>query len=220
MVTVKEILKNCQERNLKLLSDFTADFWSEYKTNHEKYDKYFARLYSSFCPYFQSTNDTVEAVTDEFIESVEEFFMVNKKALEELFRVELLSDEDYSINENYDMIEDGSDNSTIGIETGSTSNTTGAQTNTNTNKVSPYDTEAFANDSENSTAFGARTDSSSYTVNEHSSGSIHALHRHGNIGVMTVTQMLNEHKSYWDAWSFYSKIFGDIAKSLLIVGRC
>lgn len=39
--------------------------------------------------------------------------------------------------------------------------------------------------------------------------------RHGNIGVKTVDQMLEDHKVFWVDFSFYDMIFADIARELL-----
>ena len=51
--TVNEMFDYARNNNLKLLSDFEANFWQEYVSNHSQYDALFRRMYFSF-KYFYS----------------------------------------------------------------------------------------------------------------------------------------------------------------------
>ena len=48
MKTVNDMFNYAKQNNLKLLSEFEADFWQEYMQNSDKYDMLFRRSYFSF----------------------------------------------------------------------------------------------------------------------------------------------------------------------------
>ena len=125
-------------------------------------------------------------------------------------------------------------NDTIGAITTNTTSTIGEQTNSEIKKVSPYDSNNFNNESGTDSNFGTRSDSGNTTTNEHtdnltftkgqqtdshSNNSIESyeLTRKGNIGVQTGADMLKKHDSFWTSYEFYTMIFKDICKELLLV---
>ena len=125
-------------------------------------------------------------------------------------------------------------NDTIGAITTNTTSTIGEQTNSEIKKVSPYDSNNFNNESGTDSNFGTRSDSGNTTTNEHtdnltftkgqqtdshSNNSIESyeLSRKGNIGVQTGADMLKKHDSFWTSYEFYTMIFKDICKELLLV---
>ena len=135
--------------------------------------------------------------------------------------------------------------STIGATTTSTTSTIGEQSNTEIKKVSPYDSNEFSNESGTDSSFGTRSDSGNTTTNEHTdngntttnehtdnltftkgqqtdshsnnSTESYELTRKGNIGVQTGADMLRKHDSFWTPYEFYTMIFKDICKELLLV---
>ena len=139
-------------------------------------------------------------------------------------------------NEGSDVLGERNDvtNDTIGAITTNTTNTIGEQTNSEIKKVSPYDSNSFNNESGTDSNFGTRSDSGNTTTNEHTdnltftkgqqtdshsntSTESYELTRKGNIGVQTGADMLKKHNSFWTPYEFYTMIFKDICKELLLV---
>ena len=125
-------------------------------------------------------------------------------------------------------------NDTIGAITTNTTSTIGEQINSEIKKVSPYDSNNFNNESGTDSNFGTRSDSGNTTTNEHTdnltftkgqqtdshsntSTESYELTRKGNIGVQTGADMLKKHDSFWTSYEFYTMIFKDICKELLLV---
>ena len=134
---------------------------------------------------------------------------------------------------------------TIGAITTNTTSTIGEQSNSEIKKISPYDSNEFSNESGTDSSFGKRSDSGNTTTNEHTdsdntttnehtdnltftkgqqtdshsnnSTESYELTRKGNIGVQTGADMLKKHDSFWTSYEFYTMIFKDICKELLLV---
>ena len=177
----------------------------------------------------QLEDDTLDEVVDQFRTDVYNHLLINQKKYEELYRVQIIPDEDYSLVNNYDMqeimdrnISEENDN-TYGERTDSGSLTTGQQTNTSTGEVAPYDSDTFANNSKMTDVFGTRSDTTGNTKGQQiddlnkSVEEDYTLHRFGNIGVQTVTDMLNKHVKMWSVWEFYEFIFKEICKEMLLL---
>lgn len=287
MYKIHDLYKVNAAANKLMLSNYDADFWKEYRDNHTRYDKLFNRMFNSFRYFLQSDDETVDEVADNFREDVYNHLMINEKKYEELYRVQILPDEDYSLVNNYDMHEvmdkdvtDNQDNvygqridnidllmgSRLDVGTtvkgtredsttnniGEQTNTTGSQENTSTQSVAPYDSSTFANNTQTIDSLGSREDTSgaredsiTFTEGEQTDtirntkgeerdvtattkgsqtddldrtyNEDYTLHRYGNIGVMTVTDMLQKHIKMWSLWDFYEYIFKEICKELLLI---
>lgn len=209
--TVNEMYEVTKIAGTPLLSNFNAVFWNDYIEHYLELDRYFARRYRSFRYFAQEESDTIEVVTQNFTSSVYEHLLVNKKRYEELYRVQSVNDNEYSLLDNYSV------NETITKEgSGNGSIVSGERTDTssNTNKVSPFDSENFYNDiaSEGSTRKGSETDTTSNNYNE-----TVTTNKKGNIGVQTGADMLEKHTNYWKKFDFYNLVFSEIAKELLLV---
>lgn len=222
MKTVKELYDYASNNNTKMLSDYPSLFWSDYRTNYSRYDNIFERFFSSF-NYIRYEDDNVDEALVKFTNDVYNHLLINDKKYSELFRVNVISDEIYSLTENYDITEtmdkditDDNEN-TYGEREDTNSNEID---NTSTGKVSPYDSSNFYNDNElhedgeTSGTFtkGQQSDTLNKTYAED-----YTMRRHGNIGVQTVTDMLRKHKDFWSVWEFYEYVFKEISKELLIV---
>ena len=256
MFKIGDIYKKNRADNTLMLSNFSIsgaedDFWSDYRSNHTRYDAVFNRMFNSFKYFMQLPDDTLDEVVEQFRDDVYNHLLINQKKYEELYRVQVIPDDDYSLINNYDMQEimdkdvtDNQDNTygqrsdsgsfTKGSRQDSGSNTIGAQTNTKTSTVAPYDSETFSNHTQDSDSLGSRSDSTSFTEGQQldSSSSTkgqqkddldrtytedYTLHRVGNIGVQTVTDMLKKHIGLWSVWEFYEYIFKEICKDLLLI---
>lgn len=124
----------------------------------------------------------------------------------------------------------------------SNQSTIGTQQNTAVDKVAPYDSEDFSNQSRAETNLGQRQDSSTITQNavsdthttddeltftkgsredthEHKGNDSYELHRKGNIGVQTQTEVMEKHERFWKGFNFYKIIFDDICKELLLIQK-
>lgn len=273
MITVNDMYKESNSKNSMLLSSYNSDFWSEYRKNYSKYDKLFRRMFKSFKYFLQEDDETVSEITNNFTDDVYNHLLINDKRYSELYRVNVISDDDYSLVDNYNITEtmDKDSNNlatnTYGARTDTTDDTEGSRTdtnnsvlgsrddntntqyseqnNTNTSKIAPYDSETFANDKREEEIVGSKTDvvnfskgeetdittitkgqqvnNTSFTKGSQTDGldetysEEYVLTRKGNIGVQTVTDMLDKHKRFWTKWDFYYLIFMEISKELLII---
>lgn len=251
MKTTHDVYKYNKDHTLKMLSDYPSDFWEEYRTNYDKYDKVFDRMFMSFKYCFQSDEEEIVDIANNFREDVYNHLLMNDKKYSELYRIQVIPDTNYSLTDNYDVTEtmdknisDNNDNTygartdsveeTEGSRTDSTSETEGSRIDDTTHKIAPYDSSQFSNNTLDTLDKGQQINSGSLTkgqqINETETtkGSQndtlertyeedYTLHRKGNIGVMTVSDMLRKHKDFWDMWSFYEYIFKEICKELLLI---
>lgn len=251
MKTVNDIYQYNKDNNSKMLSDFPSTFWEEYRTNFTRYDRVFRRMFLTFRYCFQSEQDDTQSVADNFREDVYDHLLINSKKYEELYRVHVLPDIEYSLTDNYNVTEtmdkqiiDTNENQ-YGSRTDNVSETEGDRTDSSTlnvgeqetdtvHKVSPYDSSDFHNNTEDIETKGEREDTESFVKGiqlntaqnvkgaqlddlERTYNEDYTLHRRGNIGVMTVSDMLKKHKEFWTLWEFYEYIFKEICAELLLV---
>lgn len=251
MIRISDVYKYNETAGTKMLSDFPADFWADYRTNHTNYDKVFRRMFYSFYYFMQSPEEEAVDVANNFREDVYNHLLMNQKKYEELYRVQVIPDEDYSLINNYDMQEvmdkdvtDNQDNVygqridsgsyTKGSRTDSGTQTKGQQTDQTTESVAPYDSVSFSPDKYIEMLSGSRLDLTGFTEGQqldntsNTKGSQtddldrtyaedYTLHRYGNIGVQTVSDMLTKHIKLWSIWEFYEYIFKEICKDLLLI---
>ena len=251
IITVKDMYNKSVESGSKLFPLLNLDFWNDYSKNSEIFDRRFCNLYSSFYFYLQKDDATVEFILQKFKDYVSDFLYFNSKKYSELFRINNISDEVYSITDNYNTTETLERNNTntsnevigekadtettsYGSRHDNSSTTLGSQTNTTTDKVSTYDSEDFYNKTNTEDSLSERTDSTSSNIGEHTdtttsnsgeqtnstnqtSIETYTLTKKGNIGVKTVSEILNEHNNFWDSFSFYDRIFKDICSECLLV---
>ncbi len=216
------------DNNKMLLSNYQADFWSEYITHSNNFDRIFKRRYASFT-FFDEEDGTDLEKTLAFIEAVKDHLLMHHKQYEELYRTQVIADTEYSLTNNYDMTEEMQRNTsdqgavTSGQRTDVNNTQIGTQNSDVLNKVS-----AFNNNNENTvnsgiTKNGTRNDIIQFTegqqttTNSEAGTESYTLTRKGNIGVMTATDMLEKHKNFWSLWDFYDYIFSNINKELLEV---
>lgn len=224
--TVKDMYKYADDNSIKLLSGYAADFWKDYRDNFQRYDNLFCRYFRSWFYFLQEHDEDIEDITNNFIIDVYSHLMLNDKKYSELYRIHVVDDDKYSLLDNYDMKEEmdrdttSNNSNTYGSRTDG--DTIGAQSNTQTRKVAPFDSSTFNNESEVSESLGARSDGHTKgqqqdTLNNTGTED-YTLHRYGNIGVATATDMMKKAKDFWTVWEFYEMIFRDIARELLMIG--
>lgn len=226
MKTVKDMYEYSSKNTQKLLSDYNADFWANYKTNYAIYDKLFCRLYRTWFYFLQEHDETIADITGNFTADVYAHLMLNEKKYSELYRINVVDDTKYSLLDNYDMTEtmdrDTTSNNTNTYGQRSDSDSYGAQSNSTTTTVSAYNSSSFQNDNQVSESIGARSDSHTKGSQEDTLNNTgtedYELHRYGNIGVTTATDMMDKVRKFWTVWEFYEMIFRDIARELLMIG--
>lgn len=91
------------------------------------------------------------------------------------------------------------------------------QTGNDTTTASQTETRNLSSElSHNTTDTETRNLADSRTGNEKTNGTVtHTVHRHGNIGVTTSQQMLEEERKLWN-WYFYEYVFKDLDRYLTI----
>lgn len=164
-----------------LLSDYEADFWTEYKNNHVRYDRLFYRMFASFRYFLQDESQSIEVITDNFIDDVYVHLMCNSKKYSELYRVNVVNPESYSITDNYSVVENMSRNKNsndtnvfgartdstdenIGSRTDSTADTIGSQSSEEVTTKAGFNSSGFENDTKNNMSQTGRADSSTTTM--------------------------------------------------------
>ena len=193
MYKTGDIYKYYKSQNTKMLSNFQPsevnnDFWADYRTNYARYDAVFNRMFNSFWYFLQDREGTIAEVSADFTQAVYDHLMINEKKYSELYRIEVIPDEDYSLTNNYNITEvmdkditDNNDNTygqridsgsfTEGSRSDSTSQTTGQQTNQNTESVAPYDSVDFSPEKQIDMLTGSRLDLGSFTKGSQSDSS-------------------------------------------------
>lgn len=108
--TIKDIYAQNVSENKPMLSAYTSDFWAGYRSNSSYFDRRFKKLYSSWFPYDQDSAEGRQAVADEFRADVYAHLMANDKRYSELYRVNVIADNDaYSLTNNVDYTEEYSE---------------------------------------------------------------------------------------------------------------
>lgn len=232
-VTVRDMYNYAQENNLMLLADagIQFDFWAEYLANSAEFDKAFDRYYKTFYYFDQEEGETVETVYNRFIADIKSFLRVHSKRYSELYRIHVISDEQYSVLDNYDITEtknrtrDNTLTDNMGQRVVNDTVTTGAQSNISLNEVTPFDEENFYNNNRNTQTIGQRADTDVTTSEAVQDTHVTAeeedytLRRKGNIGVQTQSEVMQKHVDFWNLFDFYKIVFDDMCKELLLIDK-
>lgn len=250
--TVSDMYKYSKEEDSMLLSSFGNNnegyhFWDEYRSKYKKYDKLFNRMFNCFKYFMQEEGQTIAEITEDFTDEVYNHLMVNAKKYEELYRINIIDDTEYSILDNYNITEtmdketsdEGSkvygereDSKSVGSVTVSTENEKGEQTNTHTNDIAGFNSSGYANANKTADVYGERTDNIEETTSAHTDTLTkgeqtntdtnahtedYTLTRKGNIGVRTITEVIEKHRDFWNTYEFYTYIFKEICAELLLI---
>ena len=225
---VIELYKALGSGETLLPTGTSFDFWENtYEAEPAIFDREFTRRYTSFEVFDFLDADTIEESKTNFKADVLSILTFNKKRYEEMYRVFLVSDEDDPITYNYDMTETTGAQHTESVKgeqqntTGQQQNTVGQYTDTTSTNVADASTLKVASQdqtSEHTDTLGQRVDTDGERTDTYDSKEW-TLTRRGNIGVQTAGDILRIHTQYWtETYKFFSLIFDDIAKQLLMVG--
>lgn len=229
--TIYDLYNVSRETPTPLLSNFDADFWQEYLDNYEDFDKFYMHLYKTYEYYMQLPNETVEDIQDAFTQDVYMLLMKNAKKYTELWRIATIEDnEAYELTNNYDIHEtyagtNASQGAAVsGQRTDITYDETGTQYSSGVNKVTGWNSNTENTNDTNNGALGSREDTHQFTKGQETDTSrtqgqdSHTLRRYGNLGVMTVDDILKKHFDFWQVFDFYQIVFNDICSELLLIG--
>ena len=232
MKTVKELYQVTKVNEEPLLSDYSAEWWSEYVENYADFDAIFAKMFKTFVYYDQDSEETVSEIQEDFTHTVERWLRMNDKRYAELYRIHVLPDDEaYALTNNYDMHEtysgtNASQGSAItGQRTDVTIDETGTQYASDVNKVTGWNSSTENTNDSSTNAVGSREDTHQFTKGSQQDTSrlqgqdAHTLRRYGNIGVQSVDDMLKKHNDFWQVFNFYQIVFNDICKNYLLIGR-
>ena len=104
--TIKDIQAYTKEHNVKMLSEYDADFWAGYRANYQYFDRLFMKRFSSWFPFDQEYSEGVASIQQDFTFDVYAHLMANDKRYSELWRVNVIADnEAYSLTNNVDYTE-------------------------------------------------------------------------------------------------------------------
>lgn len=224
------------EDNFALLTNFSSnqevDWWAEYVENFEIFDFQFKQQFSSFVFFDQDPEDSDDDIMEKFGMTIFSWLAMNDKRYSELYRIHVIPDDEaYALTNNYDLHETYSGSSTgasstiTGQRTDVTIDQTGSQNSSNLNKVTGWNSSDENTRDSSNTAMGSREDTHQFTKGaEQDTGrsqgtDSHTLRRYGNIGVMTIEDMLQKHDNFWQLFNFYKIVFDDICKNFLLIGR-
>ena len=228
MYRIIDLYKNLESGDHLLPTSTGLAFWEAiYTANASVMDREFARRFAGFKYFdFMGSVDKDEA-TANFQADVLSILTFNKKRYEEMYRIFLVSDNDFPFIYNYDMKETtGAQHS----ETlyGATQDTKGQQINTIGERTDSHNTAPFNSTtailessdvaSQQQNTEGQRVDSSTAHTDEYDSDEW-TLHRQGNIGTQNAANIAEDFTAYWtEMYKFMKLIFDDICKQLLFVG--
>ena len=238
MKTVKELFKIAQTEEATLFPEFDSEWWTGIYNveTGEDIDLLFTRYYASY-EFYSSLEDLFDEYTDhnaltDFKQAVYTLFMKNDKKYTELYRIHTIPDNDaYELTNNYDMHEtySGSNSSQGAMTTGQRTDVNydniGSQNSAGANRVTGWDSSSENASDSNTATVGSRQDINQFTKGQETDTSQtqgqdnHTLRRYGNIGVMTVDDLLKKHKDFWLVWDFIQVIFDDICRDYLLIGR-
>lgn len=153
---ISEIYDFCKEENIPMLSNYDADFWEVYRQNYNYFDRLFRNTYRTFVV-FSCDNGNVEENATDWIFDVASWLKANEQRYSELWRMQELSDTDYSILDPYHVTE----THTGQLSKNATDNL-GARTDTKSEQVS-YG--AKSSSESNSYTHGAKSETDAETLN-------------------------------------------------------
>lgn len=226
-VTVRDMYHYCINNDIKLLSEFnsglTGDFWAEYRTNSDLYDKLFDRLYKNFRYFDQEVgnDEDISDITSRFIVDVLAHLTVNRKKYEELQRVDNLTNDEYNIlgNINYRREEHGDATTNLGQRTDTSSTISGQRQDTVEDENSPFEGDDYVKGSKTTTNKGQQTDTDATTKGAEIDTNLdnRTVTIKGKESAQSNASIIEEHNDSWKRYEYYNYIFASIAKDLLLI---
>lgn len=152
-VTVEELYEYYNDKDEPMFTDFVDDFWDMYRVNYMYFDKLFCSSYRSFIIYGIKNELDMQYASITWEGFVTAFLLSNRKRYAELYRLQNISDTDYSILEPYNVTETHTTSNTGNITDNKGAKTRSTQNSTSFGAVSTTD--------RGSNVHGAKTESDS-----------------------------------------------------------
>lgn len=229
MINVKDMYDYTSENSIKLLSDFTADFWTEYKNNYTYFDELFRKFYKNYLYFEQEDDAEVNEVQTDFTSSVYEWLLLNSKRYSELYRIHIADDTKYDIYGNINLVESNEHGyekekeAIYGQRTDVNNLQVGEQHFSGLDKNTPHNSNnenSFKSDANYS---GTRNDISQFTKGQENDNSGEVLNGSyettttGNNGNVLPVDIMNKHTNFWNKYCFYRLIFDELAEQFLLL---
>lgn len=228
---VEDMYKYAKQNSLALLSDYSADFWTDYVANSTKYDKQFMRMYKSYRYYMQNPydkdNETLADITEDFIDAVYMHLKMNDKKYSEIYRMNVLNDStlsplnDYNITETMDGTKMFAGTFTDGQRSDSSSDTLGSRTDTVVDEIEGFNSTGFDNSDRTTNTSGQQINSGSRTKGSQTNTDNHVEDNDYTLTKTGHTQnpydTLKKFKAVWSDFDFMNYIFKNICAELLLV---
>lgn len=232
--TVNDLYLYAKELNVPLLTDFSStvdslhDFWAEYNNNYEVLDWYFAKMFKNYRYFDQdiSGDNPIEDVFEDFQMSVRGLLTIKDKSYTQLWKIQ--TDTNFpSPSSDYDITETRSASTTTegeyvsGQRQDSSSETIGQKTNTDTSQVMAYNSSQFMDTAKNTSQYGGQSNSGTLTKGQQTNSedrtetTTYQNRVHGS--KRNPSEVLDSYIETWDNYSFYTVVFNDICKELLLV---
>ena len=230
--TIKDLYDYAVEHNEELLGDWQSsfsdnDFWLPYILDNETYDRFFCTRYKNWYFFDQTGSETVAEVFQSFVNAINDYLTVNDKRFAEIFKVEQLTITSDMIYQDYFTHRETESERTLdrdyvsGSRSDSSSDTIGGKTDTTTNQVMAYNSVSFVDSSKSSDVLGSQTNSSSATKGQQTDTEdvTDTYGSETNVTGANSNPFENMQKfiKVWNGYSFYSMVFREIAKELLLV---
>lgn len=237
IVTVEEMGKYALTSNQFLLGSYQPsqavawDFLQFYAYEHVVLDRLFVQKYKNFYYYDQTGNEDAEEVYDRFTDATSSFFMANEMKYGQLYWLELYGNNSLNTMDNifrdFTISEQKQGERVLDREYGSgqrqdsTDNTYDPYTDTTTEQVMAYNSSTFSDSARTSLSKGLESTSSVFTkgaqtdTEDASETEEHTIQTSGSKGNMY--DNMQKFITAWDAYSFYGKMFEDIAKEFLLI---
>lgn len=232
--TVNDLYLYAKELDVPLLTDFSStvdslhDFWAEYNNNYEVLDWYFAKMFKNYRYFDQdiSGDNPIEDVFEDFQMSVRGLLTIKDKSYTQLWKIQLDTNVP-SPTSDYDITEDRTVTTTTegeyvsGSRTDTSLESTPLHTNTETNQVMAFNSSTFADNNKSTMEYGPSTTNANATKGQQTNSedrteiTSYSNRKHGTKG--NPNEMLNQYIETWDNFSFYTIVFNDICKQLLLV---
>lgn len=216
---VEDMYKYAKQNSLKLLSDYPADFWIDYISNYDKYDKQFMRMYKSYRYYMQNPydkdNETIADITDDFIEAVYMHLKMNNKKYTELYKLNVLNDSTISPLDDYSMTEIMDRTIVNGAREDSNDETLGTKTDTSTNQIEGFNSTDFDDSNKTTNVYGQQLNGNTFNKGEQENTDDYTLTKKGSMN--NPYENINKFKSVWNNYEFMNYIFKNICADLLLV---
>lgn len=216
---VEDMYKYAKQNSLELLSDYPADFWLDYISNHEDYDKQFMRMYRSYRYYMQNPydkdNETIADITDDFIEAVYMHLKMNNKKYTELYKINVLNDSTISPLDDYSMTEIMDRTIVNGAREDSNDETLGTKTDTITSQIEGFNSSDFDDSNRTTNVYGQQLNGNTFNKGEQENTDDYTLTKKGSMN--NPYENINKFKSVWTNYDFMNYIFKNICADLLLV---